>query len=85
MKACFYGHEQCVRALLEAEFDPNKVEEDGWTALMFAAQNGHDECESALLEVGADLEKTLPSGSTALILAAQVRRCLCLARPLSRQ
>ena len=54
------------RALLEAGSDPNKAEEDGWTALMFAAKNCHDLCARALLEAGAQQDVKNSSGDTAL-------------------
>ena len=54
------------RALLEAGSDPNKAEEDGWTALMFAAKNCHDLCARALLEAGAQQDIKNSKGDTAL-------------------
>ena len=49
------GHEACVVALLAAGADPQAAEEDGHTALMFAAMyngvqyKGHEACVAALL------------------------------------
>ena len=59
------------RALLEAGSDPNKAEEDGWTALMFAAKNGHDLCARALLEAGAAIDAVQQDGATSLLCASQ--------------
>jgi ankyrin repeat protein len=44
---------------------------DGWTALMFAAQNGHEQVALVLLEAKADPNKAESDGVTALMLAAQ--------------
>ncbi|KAG2503012.1 hypothetical protein JM18_009682 [Phytophthora kernoviae] len=47
------------------------ADEDGYTALLCAAQNGHVDVVLLLLEQGADIEKTNGKGCTALICAAQ--------------
>ena len=44
--------------LLKAGAAVDQTEEDGWTALMFAAQNGHEQVARILLKAGAlDLNK----------------------------
>ena len=47
------------------------TEEDGWTALMFSAQNGHDHCARALLEAKADPNIENHKHVTALNLACE--------------
>ena len=43
---CSHHLEQVTRALLENVAAVDQTEEDGFTALMFAAQNGHDQVHS---------------------------------------
>ena len=40
---CSHHHEQVARALIENGANIEATEEDGWTALMFCAQNGHEQ------------------------------------------
>eukprot|EP00966_Prymnesium_polylepis_P079153 1834488-Prymnesium_polylepis.1 len=47
-----------VRAALDQGVDVNYQNEDGWTALVFAAWNRHEEVVAFLLERGADLTLT---------------------------
>ena len=42
MSCCQNGHELCARALLEAKADPNKANNNGFTALMHSCQGGGD-------------------------------------------
>jgi len=49
------GGTECVRMLLVAGADPNKVEADGWSALHWAARNGHVGVARLLLTHGARL------------------------------
>ena len=44
---------------------------DGFTALMLAAQGGHEAVAQLLLQHGADVAAAFNDGSTALMLAAQ--------------
>ena len=44
---------------------------DGWTALMLAAQNGHEQVARVLLEAGAVVGAQNNDGSTALMHAAR--------------
>jgi serine/threonine-protein phosphatase 6 regulatory ankyrin repeat subunit B len=48
------GHQEVVRALLDAKADVNAKAGDGDTALMMASQNGHQEVVQLLKSVGAD-------------------------------
>ncbi|XP_048448440.1 NAD-capped RNA hydrolase NUDT12 [Rhincodon typus] len=47
----------------------NKVDEKGWTALMYASRNGHSEVIQLLLEKGCDKSISNNSGQTALDIA----------------
>ena len=53
------------RALLEAGSDPNKANDKGLTALMFAAFSGHEQCARALLEAGYGPNMATHEGHTA--------------------
>ena len=44
------NHEQVVRALLEANANVEAVNNEGWTALMYACQNGHSEVGSRFVD-----------------------------------
>ena len=44
MGACSKGDDQRARALIKAGAAVDATEEDGWTALMFAAQDNHERC-----------------------------------------
>ena len=60
--------------LLDNSAAINKVKDNGWTALMAAAQHGHPECVSVLLEAGADATLRKTDGCTALSLAEENAR-----------
>jgi len=49
--------------------DVNGVDDDGWTALMYAANAGHTEIVRFLIEKGADVHVKTHSGLTASQLA----------------
>ena len=42
MYASMFGHESCVRALLEAGADKEAKDKGGKTALMLASERGHE-------------------------------------------
>ena len=46
-------HEQVARDLIKAGAAVDQVEEDGWTALMFACLNGHVEVRAAVITPSA--------------------------------
>eukprot|EP01045_Picozoa_sp_COSAG04_P021598 COSAG04_NODE_2341_length_4295_cov_5.618061_3_plen_810_part_00 len=58
-----------VRVLLAAGADPDAADENGDTALYWAAYYGHEEVVAALAEGGADLDKA-SAGGTPLMAAA---------------
>jgi ankyrin repeat protein len=73
-EAAFHGHVACVRLLVGAGEDVNRIHEviDGErTAAMLAAQNGHAELVRALSEMKADVGYESSLGVTALQLAAE--------------
>ena len=59
-----------VKKLLEAGTNANALDQDGQTALMFAAFNGHSEIVMALLDKGAVLDRRDLLGRTALLYAS---------------
>jgi len=60
-----------VKTFLKAGIDPNTKDNDGWTALMKAAENGHKEVVELLLKNGADVNAKDNDGWTALMKAAK--------------
>lgn len=59
-----------VQSILAAGIDPNVTDEEGWTALMWAAQYNETEIGKALVEGGADLNLVEQSNEeTALTVA----------------
>jgi ankyrin repeat protein len=59
-----------VQRLLEKQVDMEIQDNDGWTALMWAARNGHEGVVQRLLENQVDMEKQDNDGWTALMRAA---------------
>ena len=74
------GHTELMRAALNGDLkavtalagggDVNESDDEGRTALMFAAVNKHTDCAKALLEHDADVNARAKDGGTALMLAA---------------
>lgn len=54
--AALEGDLERVQQLLDSGSDPNVSDEEGWTALMWAAQNNDTAIAEALIEAGADLD-----------------------------
>ena len=69
-RACYCGHEEVVRVLLEAGADKDDANSMGWTALINACRNGHTPIAKMLLERGANIDAVNAEGWTALICAA---------------
>ena len=71
MVAAKYGEADCVEALLEWGADKDAVDNDGWTALHWAAVEAKLECVRLLVRVRADRAKKNKDGKTAHDLARQ--------------
>ena len=67
--ACFYGHLDIVRLLVEKGADKDKAPDHGATPLFVACQNGHLDVVQVLVEKGADMDKTMNDGATTLFIA----------------
>ena len=65
------GRAEIVRALLEADAEPNARQQGGFTALHAAAQNGDVEMARDLLEYGAERAAATDDGRTALSIAEE--------------
>jgi TPR repeat protein len=70
MKAARNGESEKVRDLLEYGADVNAKNENGFTALMFAATLGHAEVVDILIKAGADVNAESSERTTALMGAA---------------
>lgn len=70
-RAAREGHDECVRALLEAGANPRRRCDEGWTALMDAVMGGSKECVAALLPV-SDAGARSQDGKSAADLARSV-------------
>ena len=62
---------EIVSAFIRLGADVNARKENGWTALMIAAQKDHPEVIKALINSGADVNAREENGWTALMIAAQ--------------
>lgn len=70
MAAAHQGHEMLFPVLLAAGAEIDQAMPDGWTALLFAAQQGHVAAVRALIALGAT-DQVDADGDTALIFAAR--------------
>ena len=59
-----------LHASLEAGADINRLDKQGWTALMHAVNKGNVLIVEALVEAGADLDVRAADGATALFMSA---------------
>ncbi len=64
--AIIYGREDCVRAFLEAGFDPNDTRLKGEPPLIIAVRHEQEGCVRLLLEAGADKQMADALGKTAM-------------------
>lgn len=69
-EASLNGQLSAVLYLLEKGSDINAPDQDGRTALIYAAYNGHTEIVKKLIEKGADVNLRDNYGRTALMMAA---------------
>ena len=79
-RACFAGHLELARGLLDLGAVVNARNNDGWDALMYASENGHAAVVTLLLDRGAD-PSSRNDYETALYLAAlydHLQVCLIL-------
>jgi len=67
--ACFGGHVEAVRALLDAGADVNAADIRGWTVLMYASYVGNRKVLETLLFRGANKHLVARNGTTALSIA----------------
>jgi ankyrin repeat protein len=68
--AALNGELQKVKELMGQGADPNGVDQEGRTALMFAAFNGHTEIARLLLDAGSEVGIRDAMGRTALLFAS---------------
>eukprot|EP01032_Pedospumella_encystans_P009143 gene9143-10790_t len=66
LQACYKGHLEIVKLLVENGADMNVQEKDGYTPLHWAAYKGHVEVVDYLLSQGADATLVKKTGTTAL-------------------
>ncbi|KAI5083084.1 hypothetical protein GOP47_0002827 [Adiantum capillus-veneris] len=79
-KAARAGDDAKLKELLTDEArDVDAVDENGRTALLFAAGIGSDKCIQALVEAGADVDGQDPDGLTPLHMATGYARQSCVA------
>ena len=72
------GHPGCVRAIVAAGGDPNKLDGFHWTPLYWAAHTGKADALRALLRCGADPNCATKSGRTPLCCAAYGGQLECV-------
>jgi len=79
MMACYYGHEECVRLLLDHGARVNAARSDGATPLLVACARDHEACARLLLDIGkADVNLERDDGATPLYVACEQGRLECV-------
>ncbi len=68
--AALNGHTECVKALLDAEAEPNDEQTLGINPVFISAQEGHVACLQALIDAKANLDTTTATGATPAYIAA---------------
>ena len=74
MLACYHGHLETARVLLDHGADPELLNDAGQTPLAGAAFKGDAALAALLLERGAAVDAVGPNGKTALMIAAMFNR-----------
>jgi ankyrin repeat protein len=74
MLACYHGHPDTARVLLEHGADPDIMNDAGQAPLHGAAFKGDLAIATLLLEHGARVDAAGPNGKTALLFAAMFNR-----------
>jgi hypothetical protein len=69
--ACYSGHTECARLLIDHKADVNAKDFDGFSALNDAASGGHLSCVKLLVQNGADVNCQTDDGDTPLMDSAQ--------------
>ena len=70
--ASFRGHDECVKHLITARADVNKIDKWGLTPIFAASHGGHIECVKTLIQAGADVNTVCRVwAGTALSLALE--------------
>lgn len=70
--ACYYGHAQIVRYLVEMHVNVNRVTVDEWTALQLACFQGHTQCVIKLVQYkNLQINKMTKFRGTALHLSCE--------------
>ncbi len=67
-KAVVAGNINEVKYLIKEEADLNVKAKNGYTALLWVAQQGHTVVAELLIKVGADLNVKAKNGTTALLV-----------------
>ena len=74
INAAYYGHPEVVTLLIEAKARIEHKDNNGWTALTYAAGRGREDCVRVLLDAGADKESnSKDTGRTAYSFAKEQR------------
>ena len=78
-EASKYGHDHCVRILLENDASVNfSSQKNGEFPLLLAASGGHETCLRVLLKAGAEINKKDALGMTSVAAAAASGSAECL-------
>ena len=71
MSAAVHGYDRVLEFLIEKKVDLNATDEDGWTALHFAAMANAENSVKALLKAGAKSDLKNSDGEVAADLATK--------------